>query len=31
LVEVRIPIEAGHRFRFHAGHHSDLKPATVPR
>ncbi len=28
---VRIPIQSGHRFRFHSGHHSDLKPATVPR
>ena len=25
---LRIPIEAGQGFRFHSGHHSDLKPAT---
>ena len=29
--KLRIPIEAGHLFRDHSGHHSDLKPATVPR
>ncbi|MDF2119156.1 S8 family peptidase [Roseiarcaceae bacterium H3SJ34-1] len=27
---VRIPIQSGHRFRFEVGHHSELKPATVP-
>ena len=27
---VRIPREAGHEFRREAGHHSGLKPATVP-
>lgn len=27
---LRIPIEAGHGFRREAGHHSGLKPATVP-
>ncbi len=27
---LRIPIEAGQGFRREAGHHSGLKPATVP-
>jgi hypothetical protein len=27
---VRIPIEAGRLFRRDVGHHSDLKPATIP-
>ena len=25
---VRIPTQSGHRFRFEAGHHSEMKPAT---
>jgi hypothetical protein len=28
---LQIPTEAGRVFRFDVGHHSDLKPATVPR
>jgi hypothetical protein len=28
--DMRIPIEAGQGFRREAGHHSGLKPATVP-
>jgi hypothetical protein len=28
---VRIPIQSGRVFRFDAGHHSDLKPAAIPR
>ena len=28
---LRIPVQSGRGFRFHAGHHSDLMPATVPR
>src|SRR5208283_3200134 len=28
---VRIPIQSGRGFRFQAGHHSDLMPATIPR
>jgi transposase-like protein len=28
---VRIPTQSGHRFRFEAGHRSDLKPATIPK
>jgi len=27
---LRIPTEAGRGFRFEVGHHSDVKPATVP-
>jgi len=27
---VRIPTQSGRRFRFEAGHHSDLIPATIP-
>ena len=27
---VQIPIETGQAFRFEAGHHSELKPATIP-
>jgi len=26
-----IPTEAGHEFRFEAGHCSGMKPATIPR
>ena len=28
--EVQIPTQAGRPFRFDVGHHSDLKPATIP-
>jgi transposase len=28
---MRIPTQSGHRFRFDAGRHSDLKPATLPK
>jgi hypothetical protein len=28
---VRIPTQSGHRFRFEAGHRSDLMPATIPK
>jgi hypothetical protein len=28
---LRIPTQSGHRFRFEAGHRSDLKPATIPK
>lgn len=28
VLNVRIPIQSGHRFRFEVGHRSDLKPAT---
>ena len=28
---VRIPRQSGHRFRFEAGHRSDLMPATIPK
>ena len=28
---LRIPTQSGHRFRFDAGHRSDLKPATIPK
>jgi hypothetical protein len=28
---VRIPTQAGRGFRFEAGHHSDLIPATIPK
>jgi hypothetical protein len=31
FVKVRIPIQSGRGFRFGAGHHSDLKPAAIPR
>jgi hypothetical protein len=27
---VRIPTHRGQAFRFDRGHHSDLKPATIP-
>jgi hypothetical protein len=30
LQEVRIPTHRGQAFRFDRGHHSDLKPATIP-
>jgi hypothetical protein len=30
-LSVRIPTQAGRGFRFHSGHRSDLKPATIPR
>ncbi len=30
-LHLQIPTEAGRVFRFDVGHHSDLKPATVPR
>jgi len=29
--ELRIPIQSGRGFRFEAGHHSDLRPAAIPR
>jgi hypothetical protein len=29
--EVRIPTQSGHRFRFEAGHRSDLMSATIPK
>ena len=28
---VRIPTQSGQRFRFDAGHRSDLMPATIPK
>jgi transposase len=28
---VRIPTQSGHRFRFEAGHRSDLMSATIPK
>jgi len=28
--DLRIPTQSGRGFRFEAGRHSDLKPATVP-
>jgi Type IV secretion-system coupling protein DNA-binding domain len=28
---LRIPTQSGHRFRFEAGHRSDLMPATIPK
>jgi hypothetical protein len=28
---LRIPIQAGHRFRDDFGHRSDLKPTAIPR
>jgi predicted RecB family nuclease len=28
---LRIPTHSGHRFRFEAGHRSDLMPATIPK
>jgi len=31
IANVRIPTQAGRGFRFHSGHRSDLKPATIPR
>jgi hypothetical protein len=27
----RIPTQSGHRFRFEAGHRSDLMSATIPK
>jgi hypothetical protein len=30
LREMRIPTHRGQAFRFDRGHHSDLKPATIP-
>ena len=30
LNDVRIPTQSGRRFRFDAGHRSDLIPATIP-
>jgi hypothetical protein len=29
--QVRIPTQSGHRFRFDAGHRSEMKPAVIPR
>ncbi len=29
--KMRIPIQSGRVLRFDAGHHSDLKPAAIPR
>jgi TnpA family transposase len=29
--KVRIPTQSGHRFRFDAGHRSEMKPAVIPR
>jgi hypothetical protein len=29
-LELQIPTQAGHLFRFDRGHPSDLKPATIP-
>jgi uncharacterized RDD family membrane protein YckC len=28
---LRIPTQSGHRFRFEAGHRSDLMSATIPK
>jgi hypothetical protein len=28
---MRIPTQSGHRFRFEAGHRSDLMSATIPK
>jgi hypothetical protein len=28
---LRIPTQSGHRFRFDAGHRSEMKPAVIPR
>jgi hypothetical protein len=30
-LKVRIPTQSGHRFRFEAGHRSDLMSATIPK
>jgi hypothetical protein len=29
--KVRIPTQSGHRFRFQAGHRSDLMPAAITK
>ena len=29
-IQLQIPTQAGHLFRFDRGHPSDLKPATIP-
>jgi len=30
-IKLMIPTEAGHEFRFEAGHCSGMKPASIPR